>query len=319
MRRRCAVLDDYQKVALTSADWSAVTADVDVTVFDTPFASAADAARALAPFDIVCAMRERTPFPPELIAALPNLKLLITTGMANSAIDVPAARAHGVTVCGTGAVGTPTAGIVFGLILELTRRIGYENARMKAGAALQETIGDDIEGKTLGILGLGKLGIRVAAIARAFGLSVVAWSQNLTAEAAAAAGATRVDRDALFADSDILTLHVRLSERTRGLVGAREIGLMKPSALLINTARGPIVDEAALVAALRDGRIAGAGLDVYDVEPLPLDHPFRSIANVVTTPHLGYVTRQNYARYFGDTVENIRAFLDGAPVRVLGG
>ncbi|NVO12489.1 MAG: D-2-hydroxyacid dehydrogenase family protein [Rhodoplanes sp.] len=319
MRVRCAVLDDYQKVALSSADWSPVTGDVDVTVFNAPFGSPAAAQKALEPFEIVCLMRERTPFPRSMVEALPNLKLLITTGQANRAIDLAAARERGITVCGTASFGNPTIGIVFGLILELTRRIGFENARMKAGEPLQATVGDDIEGKTLGILGLGKLGTRVAGIAQAFRMPVVAWSPNLTAEKAEAAGATLVSKDELFARADILTIHVQLSDRSRGLVGAREIGLMKPDALLINTSRGPIVDEAALLAALTAGKIGGAGLDVYDIEPLPADHPFRTLDSVVTTPHLGYVTRQNYALYFRDMVEDIRAFLDGKPVRVLGG
>lgn len=316
---RCAVLDDYQNVALTSADWSSVAKDLDITVFDTAFASPEAARAALQPFEIVCLMRERTPFPRAMIEALPNLKLLITTGQANRAIDLAAARERGVTVCGTGAYGNPTIGIVFGLILELTRRIGFENARMKAGAPLQTTVGDDIEGKTLGILGLGKLGTRVADIASAFRMPVIAWSPNMTAEKAAAAGATLVSQDELFARSDIVTIHVQLSDRSRGLVGAREIGLMKPDALLINTSRGPIVDEAALLAALTGGKLGGAGLDVYDVEPLPVDHPFRRLDNVVTTPHLGYVTKQNYAVYYRDMVDDIRAFLDGTPVRVIGG
>ncbi|RAI44650.1 D-2-hydroxyacid dehydrogenase family protein [Rhodoplanes roseus] len=319
MAVRCAVLDDYQNVALTSADWSPVLGDVDVTVFDTAFPSAEAARAALQPFEIVCMMRERTPFPRAMIEALPNLKLLITTGAANRAIDLAAAKERGVTVCGTGAFGNPTIGIVFGLILELTRKIGFEHARLKAGAPLQATVGDDIEGKTLGILGLGKLGTRVAGIAHAFRMPVIAWSPNLTAEKAEAAGATLVTKDELFARSDILTIHVQLSDRSRGLVGAREIGLMKPDALLINTSRGPIVDDAALLAALKGGRIGGAGLDVYDIEPLPVDHPFRTLDTVVATPHLGYVTKQNYALYFRDMVEDIRAFLDGKPVRVLGG
>ncbi|MFL9823373.1 D-2-hydroxyacid dehydrogenase family protein [Rhodoplanes sp. SY1] len=319
MAVRCAVLDDYQNVALSTADWSVVTGDVDVTVFDTPFPTPDAARAALQPFEIVCLMRERTPFPRAMFAGLPNLKLLITTGAANRAIDLPAAREHGVTVCGTGSYGNPTIGIVFGLILELTRRIGFENARMKAGAPLQATIGDDIEGKTMGILGLGKLGTRVAGIAQAFRMPVIAWSPNLTAEKAQAGGATLVSKEELFARADILSIHVQLSDRSRGMVGAAELGLMKPDALLINTSRGPIVDEAALVAALTGGKLGGAGLDVYDVEPLPVDHPFRRLDTVVTTPHLGYVTKQNYAIYFRDMVEDIRAYLNGMPVRVLGG
>jgi phosphoglycerate dehydrogenase-like enzyme len=314
---KAAILDDYQNVAMTLADWSPVANDVEITVFNEPFASREAAVKALKGFAIVAGMRERTPFPRTVLEALPDLKLLITTGARNNSFDVKAATERGITVCGTGGVGNPTVGIVFGLILELTRRIGFENARLKAGAPWQLTLGRDIEGLTLGVLGLGKLGQRVAAIAKAFGMKIIAWSPNLTADKAQAAGATYVSKDALFAEADILTIHVVLSERSRGLVTAREIGLMKPGAYLINTSRGPIVEEAALIAALNDRRIAGAGLDVYDIEPLPLDHPFRNMDNVVVTPHLGYVTEQNYRRMYVDLVEDIRAFLDGNPVRVI--
>jgi phosphoglycerate dehydrogenase-like enzyme len=314
---KAAILDDYQNVAMTLADWSPVANDVEITVFNEPFASREAAVKALKGFAIVAGMRERTPFPRTVLETLPDLKLLITTGARNNSFDVKAATERGITVCGTGGVGNPTVGIVFGLILELTRRIGFENARLKAGAPWQLTLGRDIEGLTLGVLGLGKLGQRVAAIAKAFGMKIIAWSPNLTADKAQAAGATYVSKDALFAEADILTIHVVLSERSRGLVTAREIGLMKPGAYLINTSRGPIVEEAALIAALNDRRIAGAGLDVYDIEPLPLDHPFRNMDNVVVTPHLGYVTEQNYRRMYVDLVEDIRAFLDDNPVRVI--
>jgi len=220
-------------------------------------------------------------------------------------------------VCGTGSFGSPTSGIAIGLMLELTRHIGYENARLHAGAVWQSTLGPDLEGMTLGILGLGKLGTRTAAIAQAFGMKVIAWSQNLTPEKCAAAAVRHVGKDDLFRQSDFITIHLVLSPRTRGLVGAHELALMKPSAYLINTSRGPIVDEAALLAVLSENRIAGAGLDVFDVEPLPLDHPFRKMDNVVITPHLGYVSQQNYRNYFSDVVNDIRAFLDGAPVRLI--
>jgi D-3-phosphoglycerate dehydrogenase len=315
---RAAILDDYQNVALSLADWSAIAGDVETVVFDRPFANEDAVIAALQGFAIAVGMRERTPFPRRVIEALPDLKLLITTGAKNNSFDLKAAAEHGVTVCGTGTVGTPTTGIAFGLILELTRRIGFENARLKAGEPWQTTIGQDLEGLTLGIVGLGKLGQRIAAIANAFGMRVIAWSQNLTPDKAAAAGATAVGKDELFRRSDIVTIHYALSERSRGLIAAADIALMKPTAYLVNTARAPIVDQAALLKALQEKRIAGAGLDVFETEPLPLDHPYRKLDNVVLTPHLGYVSEQNYRVYFGDVVENIRAFLDGKPVRVIG-
>jgi D-3-phosphoglycerate dehydrogenase len=318
MRFRCAILDDYQNVALTMADWSIVTGDVDVTVFNAPFKSQDEAHRALQGFQIICMMRERTPFRRPTIEVLPDLQLLITTGAKNNAIDLTAAAERGVVVCGTRGVGNPTAGITFGLILELTRRIGFENARLKAGEPWQVTIGRDIEGMTLGILGLGKLGRRTAEIAKAFGMHPIAWSQNLTADTCRKAGVEYASKDDLFRTADIVTIHLQLSDRSRGLVGERELALMKPTAYLVNTSRGPIVQEKALLAALTEGRIAGAGLDVFDVEPLPVDHPFRRLDNVVLTPHLGYVSQQNYACFFRDIVEDIRAFLNGKPVRVIG-
>ena len=317
MAVRCAILDDYQNVVLKVADWSKVKGDVDFKVFNEHLGGPDKVIAALKGFQIVVAMRERTGFPRQVIEALPDLKLLITTGMRNASIDTEAAKERGVTVCGTGSFGSPTSGIAIGLMLELTRHIGYENARMHAGATWQSTTGPDLEGLTLGILGLGKLGTRTANIAKAFGMKVIAWSQNLTAEKAQEAGVTYVSKDDLFKQSDFITIHIVLSQRSRGLVGARELGLMKPSAYLINTSRGPIIDESALIAALRDQKIAGAGLDVFDVEPLPVDHPFRKMDNVVITPHLGYVSEQNYKNYFAGVVEDIRGFLDGKPVRVM--
>src|SRR6201997_1816660 len=317
MAVRGAILDDYQNVVLKVADWSKVKGDVEIKVFNDHLGGPDNVIAALQGFQIVVAMRERTGFPKAVIDALPDLKLLITTGMRNASIDTEAAKARGVTVCGTGTFGNPTSGVAIGLMLELTRRIGYENARLHAGAPWQTTIGLDLEGMTLGILGLGKLGTRTANIAKAFGMKVIAWSQNLTAEKCREAGVDYATKDDLFRQSDFITIHVVLSGRTRGLIGATELALMNPMLFLINTPRGPIVDEAALIAALRQRKIAGAGLDVFDVEPLPLDHPFRKMDNVVITPHLGYVSEQNYRRYFGDAVENIRGFLDGKPVRVL--
>jgi D-3-phosphoglycerate dehydrogenase len=316
-RVKAAILDDYQNVALQYADWSAIAGDVEIKVFNRPFASQDEAIKALQGFAVVVGMRERTPFPRKVIEALPDLKLLITTGAKNNAFDVAAANERGVVVCGTGGAGNPTAGIAFGLMLELTRRIGFENARMKAGELWQVTIGKDLEGLTLGVVGLGKLGQRVAAIAKAFGMNVIAWSQNLTPEKCKDAGVGYASKDELFGKADIVTIHLQLSDRSRGTVTAADIARMKPSAYLINTARAPIVDQAALLAALQQKKIAGAGLDVFEVEPLQRDHPFRTLDNVVLTPHLGYVSEQNYRKYFPDIVEDIRAWLDGKPVRII--
>jgi phosphoglycerate dehydrogenase-like enzyme len=317
MAVRCAILDDYQNVALKIGDWSKLKGDVDFKAFNTHLDGPDKVVAALKDYAIVVAMRERTAFPKHVIDALPNLKLLITTGARNASIDTEAAKARGVTVCGTGSFGSPTSGIAIGLMLELTRHIGYENARMHAGAPWQTTIGPDLEGMTLGVLGLGKLGTRTANIAKAFGMKVIAWSQNLTPEKCAEAGVGYVSKEDLFRQADFITIHVVLSPRSRGLVGAKELGVMKPSAFIINTSRGPIIDEAALLAALREKKIAGAGLDVFDIEPLPVDHPLRKMDNVVLTPHLGYVSEQNYKHYFAGVVEDIRGFLDGKPVRVM--
>jgi phosphoglycerate dehydrogenase-like enzyme len=314
---RCAILDDYQNVALELADWSTLGDRIDVTVFDKPFASGDEAAAALKDFEIVCAMRERTPFPRTLFEALPKLKLLITSGMRNAAIDLAAAKAQGVTVCGTAMVGNPTAGLTIGLMLELTRKIGFEHARMKAGEPWQVSLGEDVEGKTLGIIGLGKLGTKVARIAQALGMKVLAWSTNLTPEACAEAGVIYATKQELFAQSDVITIHVVLSDRSRGLVSREDLARMKPTAYLINTARGPIVDEAALLETLQAKKIAGAGIDTYSHEPLPIDSPLRKLDNVVITPHLGYVTAENYRRIYAETIEGIGAFLKGEPVRPL--
>jgi D-3-phosphoglycerate dehydrogenase len=317
MKHRCAILDDYQNVALKLADWEKIAGAIEVRVFNSPLGGADDVIRTLEDFSIVCMMRERTPFPRKVIDGLPQLRLLITTGARNASIDMAACTERGIVVCGTSSFGNPTTGITFGLILELTRRIGFENTRMKTGELWQVTLGVDIEGKTLGIIGLGKLGQRAAGVAKAFGMKVIAWSQNLTPEKAREAGVDHVAKDDLFRNADIVTIHTQLSDRTRGLITAKELGLMKPASYLVNTSRGPIVVEKDLIAALRDRRIAGAGLDVFDVEPLPLDHPFRTLDNVVLTPHLGYVSQQNYERYFPDIIEDIRGFLDGKPVRVV--
>ena len=318
MAYRCAILDDYQNVALKLADWGKIKGDVETKVFNEAVRrSDADTIRDVKDFDIVVMMRERTRFQRAVIEALPKLKLLITTGAYNASIDMAACKERGVVVCGTGGFGNPTTGITFGLMLELTRRIGWENARMKAGAPWQLTLGMDIEGKTLGVLGLGKLGARAAGVGKAFGMKVIAWSQNLTPERCKEVGAEYVAKDDLFRTADFVTIHLVLSDRTRGLVTAREFGLMKKTAYLINTSRGPIVEEKALLDALTSKRIAGAGLDVFDVEPLPVDHPFRKLDNAVITPHLGYVSQQNFDRYYPDIVENIRGWMDGKPVRII--
>lgn len=317
MRQRCAILDDYQNVALKFADWSPLQNQIDITVFDKPFVSSGEAVRALKDFQIVCAMRERTPFSREVLTALPNLKLLLTSGMRNAAFDMDAAKERGITVCGTGGAGNATVGITIGLMLELTRKIGFENARMHAGELWQTTMGQDVEGMTLGIVGLGKLGTKVASVAKALGMKVIAWSQNLTPEACAAAGVSYASKDELFATADIVTIHVILSRRTRGLVTRADLERMKPTSYLVNAARGPIVDETALLDALQRKAIAGAGLDTFSQEPLPLDHPLRKLDNVVLTPHLGYVTENNYRKYYGDMVEDIAAWLKGAPVRMM--
>jgi len=317
-KHRCAILDDYQSVALKMADWSKVASDLDIKVFSEPLGGSDEVAQALEGFGIICAMRERTPFPRQLIDALPDLRLLITTGMVNRAIDLEAAKARNVVVCGTPSVGNPTTGIAWGLILELTRRIGFEHARLKSGALWQSVVGTDVEGLTLGVIGLGKLATRVAEVGKAFRMKVVAWSQNITPERAQAAGVDyAASIEDLLRQSDIVSIHIPLTPKSRGLIGAKEFGLMKPSGLLINTSRGPIVEEAALLSALREGKIAGAGFDVYDVEPLPLGHPLRKLDNVVLTPHLGYASQQNYRAYYAGIVDDIRGFLDGKPVRVL--
>jgi D-3-phosphoglycerate dehydrogenase len=314
---KAAILDDYQNVAMTVADWSPVKHDVELAVHTESLGAPNRVIAALKDCAVVCLMRERTPFGADVINALPNLKLIVTSGMRNAAIDVAAAAQRGIVVCGTESLGHPTAELTFGLMLELTRRIGYEHARLKAGAKWQSTLGIDLNGKTLGIIGLGKLGSRVARIGHALDMTVIAWSQNLTAEKAKAGGATLVSKQDLLRQSDFVTVHVQLSPRTQGLIGAAELALMKPTAYFINTSRGPVADEKALEAALRGKKIAGAAVDVYDVEPLAADHPFRKLDNIVITPHLGYVTAKNYKRFYGQMAENIRAWLDGKPMRVM--
>src|SRR5246127_2382117 len=316
-RLRCAILDDYFNVALNVADWAKIGDRVDVTVFNHHFQSEAAAASALKDFEIICAMRERTLFPRALFAELPKLKLLLTSGMRNAAIDLEAAKDRGTVVCGTLWSQDPTAALTMGLILELTRGIGRENSRMHAGELWQTFAGIEIEGKTLGVVGLGKLGSKVAGLAKAFGMKVIAWSPNLTPERCKEVGVSYATKEELFSTADIVTVHVVLSQRSRGLVGAADLARMKPTSYLVNTARGPIVDEEALLETLRGKKIAGAAIDVFSVEPLPVDHPFRKLDNIVLTPHLGYVTEEGFRAHYSQMVEGIGAWLKGEPLRRL--
>ena len=313
---RIAILDDYQDVARGYADWQRLPAGWTLDVFNRPIVGEATVAETLAPYDVVVIMRERTPFPASLINRLPNLRLMVTSGPRNQSIDLKAAAAKGVTVCGTDSLAHPPMEIAWALIFALMRQVPREDRAMREGR-WQLTVGKCVKGRILGLVGLGKLGSAMVPVAKALGMRVIAWSENLTAERARDVGAERVDKDALFRDSDIVSVHLLLSPRTRGLIGAREIGLMRRDAYLVNTSRGPIVDEAALVDALRAGRIAGAGLDVFDHEPLPKDHPLLALENTVLTPHLGYVSDENYRSYFGQGLEDILAWIDGKPIRVI--
>jgi phosphoglycerate dehydrogenase-like enzyme len=313
---RIAVLDDYQSAAAGFADWSLVPGPVDVVEFADHLCDEDALVDRLLPFEVVVAMRERTPFPRTLLERLPHLRLLVTTGRRNASIDVAAAAERGITVCGTGSHAAGPVELTWALILAVARQVPLEDASVRAGG-WQETVGTDLAGATLGVLGLGRLGERVARIGQAFDMDVVAWSQNLTDQRAAEVGVRLVDRDELFATADVLTVHLVLSDRTRGLVGRDELERMKPSAILVNTSRGPIVDEAALLDALSGSRIAGAGLDVFDTEPLAPDHPLRSAPRTVLTPHLGYVAEKTYEIFFREAVEDVAAFLAGSPIRVL--
>ena len=316
-----AILDDYAGMALDLADWSPVQRRSNVTVFGRHL-SEAQAADVLRPFDVVCTLRERMAFPRTLIERLPNLKLITIVGKSLPNLDLAAASDHGILVAHSNfahprfsSVHDATPELAWGLMIATVRNLAEEHRRMRDGA-WQTTAGLTLSGKTLGLLGLGRIGKRMTEYAKVFGMEVIAWSQNLTEEAAAAVGARRVEKATLFAESDVVSIHLVLSERTRGLVGAPELALMKPNAYLINTSRGPVVDEAALVAALGAGRIAGAGLDVYDIEPLPADHPLRLLPTVTLSPHLGYVTREMLGAFYEDTVEAVVAWLDGTPIRI---
>ncbi|MCQ1579603.1 D-2-hydroxyacid dehydrogenase family protein [Streptomyces parvus] len=319
MKLRCAVIEDFQSVATTVVDWSPVTDDVEIVTFTEHLATVDEAATALDGFDIVVTLRERVPFPAELFARLPRLRLLVASGMRNSVIDFDAARRHGVEVCGTASSSTPPVELTWALLLGLARGIVPEATALRTGGPWQSTLGADLHGRTLGLLGLGKIGARVAQVGLAFGMDVVAWSRNLTKERTDEVGVTlAASKDELLAGSDFVSVHLALGERTRGLIGAAELARMRPTAYLINTSRAAIVDTDALLAALDAGTIAGAATDVFDVEPLPADDPVRSTPRLLATPHLGYVSRANYETYYGQAVEDIRAFLDGRPVRRLG-
>ena len=307
---RIAVLDDYQGVALSLADWSPLAERTTITVFNDHVADPDGLVERLRPFEIVCVMRERTPMTRAIIERLPKLRLIASTALRNASIDLKAAEERGIEVLHTGYTSAPTIELTWALILGSARNLVAENASLRSGG-WQRFVGDDMAGRTLGLLGLGNVGSPVAQIGRAFGMNVIAWSQNLTAERAAAASAELVSKEELFRRADVVSIHVVLSDRTRGLVGAPELALMKPTARLVNTSRGPIVVEADLIAALTARKIAGAAIDVFDQEPLPLDHPFRTLANLLATPHIGYVSRGLYTRFYQDTVENIRHWLDG--------
>ena len=306
---RIAILDDYQNVALKMADWSALATRADIAVFNDHIADPEALVERLTPFDVVCVMRERTPLPREVLQRLPQLKLIASTGPRNASIDSSAAKELGIAVTATGYKSTPTIELTWALILASVRFIVRENEALRDGL-WQKSIGEELSGKTLGVLGLGNIGGQVAHIGVAFGMNVIAWSQNMTPEIAKAAGAKLVSKDELFREADIFTIHLVLSARTRGLVGAAELALMKPSARLINTSRGPIVDEPSLIKALRSRAIAGAAIDVFHQEPLPPQHPFRSMDNVLATPHIGYVTDSLYRTFYGDVVKSITTWLD---------
>ncbi|MEU9266396.1 D-2-hydroxyacid dehydrogenase family protein [Streptomyces sp. NPDC048251] len=320
---RCAVLDDFQNVATTLADWSASAPasgeELEAVSFTEHFVDEDELAAALADFDCVVTLRERVPFPASLLDRLPRLRLLIASGMRNSVIDYAAAKANGVTVCGTESSSTPPVELTWALLLGLARGLVQESTSLRVGGPWQSTVGADLHGRRLGLLGLGKIGAPVARVGLAFGMEVSAWSQNLTAGRAAEVGVRpAASKEELLSESDFVSIHLALSDRTRGLLGPAELALLKPTAYLVNTSRAAIVDQDALLTALREGRIAGAGVDVFDVEPLPAGHPLRTAPRLLATPHLGYVSRANYERYYGQAVEGIRAYLAGAPVRVLG-
>jgi phosphoglycerate dehydrogenase-like enzyme len=306
---KVAILDDYQKVALQLADWSGVSRQAEIIVFNDHLADPSAVVERLRPFEVVCVMRERSPLPREILQQLPNLKLIASTGPRNASIDTRAAADLGITVTATGYDSAPTIEFAWSLILASMRGIDREAASLKSGG-WQTGLGSNLRGKTLAVVGLGNIGKEVARIGLAFGMKLIAWSQNLTEAKASAAGATLVDKQTLFREADVVTVHLVLSGRTRGLIGAPEFALMKPTARFVNTSRGPIVDEAALIEVLQARRIAGAAVDVFDAEPLPPDHPFRKLENVLATPHIGYVTEDLYRTFYGDAATNIAKWLE---------
>jgi len=311
------VLDDYQDVAMSVADWSPLAGRTEITVLHDPMRSEDEVVDRLADFSVAVAMRERTPFPRSVLERLPNLRLLVTTGMRNAAIDLDAARDLGVVVCGTGGAPYDAAEHAWALLLAAARRLDVEIPNVREGRWMS-TLGTSLVGRTLGVVGLGRLGARVAGYGSAFGMDVVAWSANLTDQRCAEVGVRRAEAlDDLLAESDFVSLHLVLGERSRGLIGRRELALMKPTAWLVNTSRGPLCDEDAVVEACRTGVIAGAALDVFAEEPLPVDHPLRNVPNIIATPHIGYVTAEAYAQRYTEAVADIVAYLDGSPVRVL--
>jgi len=313
---RIAVLDDYQGVAFEYADWGAVKARAEVTVFRDNLADPAAVVDRLRPFDVVCVMRERTPLTRAILEQLDHLKLICSTGTRNASIDLAAAKDRGITVCNSGYTSHGAMEMTWALLLAAARQVPKEVAAFQGGR-WQEHVGDDLKGRTLGIIGLGRIGAAIARVAHAFEMEVIAWSQNLTEATAAAAGVRRVEKDALLQQADFVTLHLVLSARSRGIIGAADLALMKPTAWLVNTSRGPLVDELALIDALERGSIGGAALDVFDTEPLPAEHPLRKLDRVLATPHVGFVTKETYGIFYRDTVENILAWLDGAPIRVV--
>ncbi len=318
MTLRCIILDDYQNVALSQADWSVLASEVDLTALHNPLLDPDRLVEALIEAEIVVIMRERTPINAQLLSRLPNLKLLITSGMRNASIDLAAAKAQGVTVCGTGSGSDAPVELTWALILGLARHLAVENRSIRNSGPWQSTLGIGLRGKTLGLIGLGKIGQRVATIAQAFGMRVIAWSPNLTAERAAEFQVERAaSKQALLQTSDFVSLHLVLGDRSRGIISAQDLAEMKPSAFLINTSRSGLVDQTALLEALNRRQIAGAGLDVFDQEPLPDNHPYRHLPNVLATPHLGYVTDDNYRIYFNEAIEDIQAFIAGQPLREL--
>lgn len=318
MKLKCAILDDYQNVAHNFADWSKISDKVEINSFHSHFNNENEVVESIKDFEIVIIMRERTPFSESLFARLPKLKLLVTSGMRNASIDITAAQKYNVTVCGTSSGSEPPTELTWALILNLARNISQENSNLQSNGTWQISVGEDLYSKRIGLIGLGKIGERMAKIAQAFGMEVIAWSQNLEKEKADSLGVKLASSlEELLQQSDYVSIHLVLSDRTRNLITLKEIKQMKSSAFLINTSRSPIINQEDLIKALEKKIIAGAGLDVFEIEPLEENHPFRTLPNVLATPHIGYVTKLNYIRYYGEALENIQAYLSGSPIRTL--